>query len=75
MKISEVLNVPVVFEFSHITLDTAPADGPDANKSNDANLSDNKERIVGNEKTNQMPGFTSIMVILGLLSLLIVKRS
>ena len=59
----------------YLTLDTAPADGPDANESNDANLSDNEKKIVGNKTTNQMPGFTSIMVILGFLSLLIIKRS
>lgn len=70
-----ISNVPVVFVFSHLTLDTAPADGPDANESNDANLSDNEKKIVGNKTTNQMPGFTSIMVILGFLSLLIIKRS
>lgn len=69
-----ISDVPVVFAFINITDDLAPADGPDADKSNDANLSDNKEKIVGNETTNQMPGFSSIMVILGLLSLLIIKR-
>ena len=71
-----ISDVPVVFVFVRITDDLAPADGPDANESNDTNLSDNnKEKIVGNKTTNQMPGFTSIMVILGLLSLLIIKRS
>jgi hypothetical protein len=45
------------------------------NESNDTNLSANKEKTVGNETANQMPGFTLIMVILGFLSLLIVKRS
>jgi hypothetical protein len=70
-----ISDVPVVFVFSYLTLDTAPADGPDANESNDANLSDNEKKIVGNKTTNQMPGFTSIMVILGFLSLLIIKRS
>jgi hypothetical protein len=70
-----ISDVPVVFAFVQITDDLAPADGPDANESNDTNLSANKEKIVGNETANQMPGFTLIMVILGLLSLLIVKRS
>jgi hypothetical protein len=70
-----ISDVPVVFVFVRITDDLAPADGPDANESNDTNLSDNKEKIVGNKTTNQMPGFTSIMVILGLLSSLIIKRS
>jgi hypothetical protein len=53
----------------------APADGPDANKSNDTSLSDNKEKIAVNKTTNKTPGFTSLMVVLGLLSLLIIKRS
>ncbi|MDR7667303.1 hypothetical protein RG963_16290 [Methanosarcina sp. Z-7115] len=70
-----ISNVPVVFIFVQITDDLAPADGSDANENNDNNLSDNKEEIAGNEKINQMPGFTSIMVILGLLLFLIVKRS
>lgn len=71
-----ISEVPVVFIFEHITVaEGAPADGPDANESNDTNLSDNKEKIVGNETANQMPGFTLIMVILVLLSLLIIKRS
>lgn len=68
-------NVPVVFIFVEITDDLALSDGPDANKSDDATLSDNEEKIAGNETTNQMPGFTSIMVILGLLLFLSVKRS
>jgi hypothetical protein len=67
-------NVPVVFIFVEITDDLALYDGPDANKSDDATLSDNDEKIAGNETTNQMPGFTSIMVILGLLLFLSVKR-
>jgi hypothetical protein len=67
--------VPVVFAFVNITDDLAPANGPDANESNDTNLSDNKEKFTGNETTNQMPGFTSIMVVLGLLSLLMIRRS
>ena len=68
-------NVPVVFIFVEITDDLALSDGPDANKTDDATLSDNEEKIAGNETTNQMPGFTSIMVILGLLLFLSVKRS
>jgi hypothetical protein len=69
-----ISKVPVVFVFDHITVDEeALADGPDANKSNDTNTSGNKEKIVGNKTTNQMPAFTSIMAILGLLSLLIIK--
>lgn len=68
--------VPIVFVFEHITVgEGAPADETDANESNNTNLSDNEKKIVGNETANQMPGFTLIMVILGLLSLLIIKRS
>jgi hypothetical protein len=70
-----ISNVPVVFAFVNITDDLAPTDGPDANKSNDTSLSDNKEKIAGNKTTNKTPGFTSLMVVLGLLSLLIIKRS
>jgi len=73
-KQKSINDVPVVFAFVQITNDSAPADGPDANRNNSANLSDNKEKIVGNEKTNQMPGFTLIMVILGFLSLLIIRH-
>jgi hypothetical protein len=67
-------DVPVVFIFVRITDDLAPADGPDANESNNTNLSDNKEKNVSNEETNKTPGFTSIMVILGLLSLIVIKK-
>lgn len=70
-----ISKVPVVFVFDHITVDEGvPADGPDANKSNDTNTSGNKEKIVGNKTTNQIPGFTSIMGIIGLLSLLIIRH-
>lgn len=69
-----ISDVPVVFIFVHITEDEGVVDGSDADEASDANLSDTKEKIAGNETTNQTPGFTSIMVILGLLSLLIVKR-
>jgi hypothetical protein len=63
-----VNEIPVVFEWKEAPINNlAPADGPDANESNNANLSD-KGKIVGNEKTNKTPGFTSIMLILGLLS-------
>lgn len=66
---------PVVFRWGEEVNETLPVDdGPDADESDDANLADNEEEIVGNEKTNQAPGFTSIMVILGILSFLIVKR-
>jgi hypothetical protein len=36
---------------------------------------DNEEETVDNKTTNQTPGLISIMVTLGLLSLLIIKRS
>jgi len=63
-----VSDVPVVFAFVPITNDSAPADRLDAN------LSDNKEKIANNEKTNKMPGFTSIISILGILIFLIIRR-
>jgi|GEM_PF-577889 len=71
-----ISDVPVVFEFiGYITEDLAEVDGPYMDESDDTNLSGNEEGIAGNETANQMPGFTSVMVILGLLSLLIVKHS
>ena len=71
----DVSEVPVVFDWREEVNETLPVDDePDADESGDANLSNNEEEIVGNETTNQTPGFTSIMVILGVLSSLIVKR-
>ncbi len=70
-----ISEMPAVFVFEHITVgEGASVDGPDVNGSNNTNLSANKEKIVGNETANQIPGFTSQMVILVLLSLLIIKR-
>ncbi|HEY3360617.1 MAG TPA: hypothetical protein VGK06_01995 [Methanosarcina sp.] len=69
-----ISDVPVVFAFVQITDDLASADESDVNESNDINLSNSKEKIVGNETTNQTPGFTSTMAILELLSLLVFKR-
>lgn len=74
-----ISDVPVVFEFvGYITVENEilpENEIPNVNESDDANLSGNEEETAGNETTNQTPGFTSIMVILGLLLLLIVKRS
>lgn len=74
-----ISDVPVVFEFvGYITLDEGfvPEDEiPNVNESDDTNLSGNEEEIAGNETANQTPGFTSIMVVLGLISLFIFKRS
>ncbi|MDM7918371.1 MAG: hypothetical protein QUS12_04310, partial [Methanosarcina sp.] len=54
----------------------APADEiPNMNESYGINLSGNEEEIAGNEITSQTPGFTSIMVVLGLLLVLIFNRS
>jgi len=70
-----VSEAPVVFEWGEVPIvDEGVVDGSDADEASDANLSDNKEKLAGNETTNQTPGFTSVMVILGLLSLLIVKH-
>ncbi|HIH95262.1 TPA: hypothetical protein HA338_14970 [Methanosarcina acetivorans] len=70
-----ISDVPVVFEFiGHIKEAEAEVDEPDVSEVDGANLSDNEEEIAGNETANQTPGFTSIMVILGLLSVLIIKR-
>ncbi|WP_292391496.1 hypothetical protein [Methanosarcina sp. UBA5] len=79
-----VSEAPVVFEWGEVPTiaeGLLPADEisdmniSDMNKSDGVNLSGNDKEIAGNKTTNQMPGFTSIMVILGLLSLLIFKRS
>lgn len=73
-----VNEVPVVFEWMGVPVDEEllPADEiPNVSESGDISASGNKEEIAGNEMTNKMPGFTSIMVILGLLPLLIIKRS
>lgn len=71
-----VSEVPVVFEWREEVIDDlAPVVKLDVNETGDTNFSGNEEKIAGNKKTNQTPGFTSIMVILGLLSLLVFKRS
>ena len=75
-----VNEVPVVFEWMGVPAaldeELLPADEiPNVSESDDSSLPGNEEEIAGNETTNKMPGFTSIMVILGLLSLLIIKRS
>ncbi|HIH75018.1 MAG TPA: hypothetical protein HA306_07535 [Methanosarcina sp.] len=70
---------PVVFEWGETPVECEellPAnDVPDVNEANNVSLSGNEEQIAGNKTTNQMPGFTSVISILGLLSLFIVKRS
>jgi hypothetical protein len=74
-----ISDVPVVFEFIGYIKEgeeLLPEDEiPNVSESDDSSLSGNDEEIIGDETTNQMPGFTSIMVVLGLLLLLIVKRS
>jgi hypothetical protein len=71
-----VSEVPVVFEWMGVPVeDIAVVDGPYVNESDDPSLSGNEEEIAGNETTKKMPGFTSIMVILGLFSILVFKRS
>ncbi|HII92138.1 MAG TPA: hypothetical protein HA262_08240 [Methanosarcina sp.] len=71
-----VSEVPVVFEWrGEVIDDLAPAVDLDVNESGDTNLSNNKETTAGNKTINQMPGFTSIMTVLGFLSLLVFKRS
>lgn len=73
-----ISDVPVVFEFvGYITLDEglAPEDEiPNVSESDDSSLSGNEEEINGTETTNQTPGFTSIMVISGLLLIVKIKR-
>lgn len=70
---------PVVFEWGEMPIECEELlpvnDVPDVNEANDVSLLGNEEGIASNKTTNQMPGFTSIMVVLGLLSLFIVKRS
>ncbi|KKG16206.1 hypothetical protein EO98_12430 [Methanosarcina sp. 2.H.T.1A.6] len=65
-----VNDVPVVFEWRGESIeDIAVVDGPYPDEADDSNLSGNEEEITGNETTNQMPGFTFIMLVLCLLFL------
>lgn len=74
-----ISDVPVVFEFEGYVVEEVellPEDEiPNVSESDDSSLSGNEEETAGNETINQTPGFTSIMTILGLLSLLTIKRS
>jgi hypothetical protein len=79
-----VSEAPVVFEWGEVptlTEELLPADKTsnmnenDMNESDGINFSGNDEEIAGNKTTNQIPGFTSIMNVLGLLSLLVFKHS
>jgi len=71
-----VSEVPVVFEWMGVPVeDIAVVDGPYVNESDDSSLPGNEEETAGNETINQTPGFTSIMVFLGILLVLIIKRS
>ncbi|AKB17945.1 hypothetical protein [Methanosarcina sp. WWM596] len=73
-------DVPVVFIFSHTTEDLAAEDGSGTDEEvitvtdEDGNYIDNESKQKNNEKNNQAPGFTSILVVLGVSSLLIAKR-
>jgi len=70
-----ISEVPVVFEWMGVPVeDIAVVDGPYVDEADNTNFSGNEEEIAGNETTNQIPGFTSVMFIFGLLSLLIIKR-
>lgn len=71
-----VSEAPVVFEWGEVPrLDDLPADEiPDVNESNGVNLSGNEEETTGNKTANQIPGFTSTLAVLGILSLLVFKR-
>lgn len=78
-----VSEVPVIFEWGEVpTLneELLPAEEiPYVNESDGVNFSSNEKKIAGNKTTdnkttNQMPGFTSPMAVLGLLSLLVFKR-
>lgn len=71
-----VSEVPVVFEWGEkVNVTLAPINGLYVNESNNTNLSKKKEKVVGNKTINKIPGFTSITGVLGILSLLIIKRS
>ncbi len=67
-----VSEAPVVFEWGEVpTLDEEllPADEmPDLNESNGVNLSGNEEETTVNKTANQIPGFTSTLAVLGILS-------
>ncbi|TAH59097.1 MAG: hypothetical protein EWM52_11150, partial [Methanosarcina mazei] len=73
-----ISEVPVVFEWMGVPKldeELLPEDEiPNVNESDDTLLPGSEEGIAGNETTNQIPGFTSVMFIFGLLSLLIIKR-
>lgn len=73
-----VSEAPVVFEWGEVPtvcVGLLSADEvPYVNESGGVNFSSNEEKIASNETANQMPGFTSIMVILGLSLLLVFKR-
>jgi hypothetical protein len=73
-----ISDVPVVFEFvGYLTVedDILPEDEiPNVSESDDASLSDNEEEN-DTKIGNQMPGFTSIIAILGFFSIMVFKRS
>jgi len=71
-----VSEVTVVFMWGEMPIEGLAIDNESyVDESGDDNFSGNEEEIAGNEKTNKMLGFTSMMTILGLLSSLIFKRS
>jgi len=71
--------VPVVFEWIEVTIldeELLPEDEiPNVNENNDTHSFVNEEDIAGNKTTSKIPGFTSIMAILGLLSIFTIKHS
>ncbi|HII00568.1 TPA: hypothetical protein HA351_02565 [Methanosarcinaceae archaeon] len=70
-----ISDVPVVFIWQGVTvLDEEECEAPVLDEVDDPDLSDEREEVADNETTNQTPGFTSIMVILGLLIIVKVKR-
>ena len=77
-----ISDIPVVFEFIGFEIEDIAiepvddrSDVDEAHEAANINSSNNEAEMAGNETTNEMPGFTSIMVILGLLILVKIKRN
>jgi hypothetical protein len=69
-----ISDVPVVFEFEGYDIEEDSAIDDGTTNEDYSKLSINQEETASKETTTQSPGFTSIMVILGVLSSVIVKR-
>ena len=73
-ELKGISEVPVVFMWGEEVIEEEEVEAPALDEVDNADLSDEKEEAADDETTNQTPGFTSIMVILGLLLLVKIKR-